>query len=309
MSDAWLDGWREVGVSVQEIHTDFAESAQGVATDGERWFVVSNRAVVGIMRKISAPTSIFGRNRNTRRVGVYDVGGTKAHEIAPEEAIWTELVRRNRVVVGGHAIHFGAPTWVRDTLLVPTQRPSGVWILADNLTRQDWWPDPLPEWPERYSWIDQEPASGLLFTSLYRHPRQLQALEWGTLRRAAAADVTLELTEPPLDRVQGGAFTGDRVVLTSSSGRGRVSCHSSVDGRSLGVREFTDYAEMEGIAIRTCRVGGQDADIHILDAGTHYWPFIRWGDNFSVRSYAVTPGVRTHMPMVTEFDEGSRTIG
>jgi hypothetical protein len=26
---------------------------------------------------------------------------------------------------------------------------------------------------------------------------------------------------------------------------------------------------------------------HILDAGTHYWPFIRWGDNFTVRSYAV----------------------
>jgi hypothetical protein len=287
VSDPWLDGWRQVGVPVQEVHTDFAESAQGVATDGRRWFVVSNRAVVGIVRKITAPASIFGRNRNTRRVGVYDAEGIKLQEIAPEEDIWSELVRRNQAVVGEHAIHFGAPTWARDRLLVPTQRPSGVWVLADNLTRQDWWPDPLPEWPERYSWIDLDPASGLLFTSLHHHPRQLQAVEWKTLRRAAAADVTLELTEPALDRVQGGAFTGDRVVLTSSTGHGRVFCHSAVDGRSLGVREFADYTEMEGIAIRPSRVAGQDADVHILDAGTHYWPFIRWGDNFTVRSYAV----------------------
>lgn len=287
MSDPWLDGWREVGVPVQEIHTDFAESAQGVATDGRRWFVVSNRAVVGIMRKISAPTAIFGRNRNTRRVGVYDADGTKLQEISPEDAIWAELVRRNRAVVGEPAVHFGAPAWVRDTLLVPTQRPTGVWVLADNLSRQDWWPDPLPEWPERYSWIDLQPASGLLFTSLHQHPRQLQALEWGTLRRVAAADVTLELTEPVLDRVQGGAFAGDRVVLTSSSGRGQAFCYSAIDGRALGVREFSDYVEMEGIAICTCRVAGEDADVHILDAGTHYWPFIRWGDNFTVRSYAV----------------------
>jgi hypothetical protein len=287
VSDPWLDGWREVGVPVQEIHTDFAESAQGVATDGERWFILSNRAVVGLMRKISAPAAIFGRNRNTRRVGVYDAGGTKLKEIAPDEHIWAELVRRNMGAVAEEAIHFGAPAWARDTLLVPTQRPSGVWVLADDLTRQDWWPDPLPEWPERYSWIDLEPRSGLLFTSLHRHPRQLQALEWETLRRVAAADVTLELTDPALDRVQGGAFTGDRVVLTSSTGRGQVFSHSAIDGRCLGVREFSDYVEMEGIAIRTCRVGGQDADVHILDAGTHYWPFIRWGDNFSVRSYAV----------------------
>jgi hypothetical protein len=285
VSDDWLDGWREVGVPVRETHTDFAESAQGVATDGRRWFVVSNRAVVGIMRKISAPASIFGRNRNTRRVGVYDADGVKLREIAPEDGIWTELVRRNEAVVDEHAIHFGAPAWVRDTLLVPTQRPSGVWVLADDLTRQDWWADPLPERPERYSWIDLEPRRGLLYTSLHRHPRQLQALEWETLRRAASADVALELTQPSLDRVQGGAFVADRVVLTSSSGRGRVFSHSMQDGRALGVREFTDYAEMEGIAIRAHGVAGQQADVHILDAGTHYWPFIRWGDVFSVRSY------------------------
>jgi hypothetical protein len=286
VSDDWLGGWREVGVPVRETHTDFAESAQGVATDGRRWFVVSNRAVVGIMRKISAPASIFGRNRNTRRVGVYDADGVKLREIAPEDGIWTELVHRNEAVVDEHAIHFGAPAWVRDTLLVPTQRPSGVWVLADDLTRQDWWADPLPERPERYSWIDLEPRRGLLYTSLHRHPRQLQALEWETLRRVAAADVALELTEPALDRVQGGAFVADRVVQTSSSGRGRVFSHSMRDGRALGVREFTDYAELEGIAIRPHDVAGERADVHILDAGTHYWPFIRWGDLFSVRSYA-----------------------
>src|SRR3954453_22876537 len=98
MKDAWLDGWREVGIAVQEIHTDFAEWAQGVATDGTRWFVVSNRAVAGLMRKITAPASVFGRYRNTRRVGVFGPDVRKIREVAPDAEIWAELVGRNRAV-------------------------------------------------------------------------------------------------------------------------------------------------------------------------------------------------------------------
>lgn len=289
MKDVWLDGWREVGVAVQEIHTDFAESAQGVATDGTRWFVVSNRAVAGLMRKITAPASVFGRYRNTRRVGVFGPDGQKLREVAPDEAVWAELVRRNRAAAKERPIHLGAPAWVRDTLLVPTQKPSGIWVLTDDLTRQDWWPDPAPHRPELWSWVDLHPASGLVYTSLHWRPRHLQALEWQTLRRVPDADIALGPSDPELDRVQGGAFVDDRVVLTSSAGGGRVYAYDHA-GTWLGVRHFGDYVEMEGIAVHAREVAGVDAHVHILDAGTHYWPFVKWGDNFAIRSYATPPG-------------------
>jgi hypothetical protein len=284
--------WRETAVGVREIRTDFAESAQGVATDGHRWFVVSNREIAGLMRQVTDPLSLLDPYRNCRRVGVYAPDGTKEREVGPDPDIWSELVRRNREAARKagkkQAIHLGAPGWARDALLVPTQRPSGVWVLYDDLSRQEWWPDPAPVRPERFSWIALGPDSGLLYTSLHWAPRELQALEWQTLRRVPDRDITLGAATPKLDRVQGGAFTpAGRVLLTSSNAGGQVFCYSASDGRSQGVLELGRFHEMEGIAVHALEVAGQRAEVHILDAGTDYWPFVRWGDSFAVRSYAV----------------------
>ncbi len=279
--------WREVGIAVREIRTDFAESAQGVATDGRRWFVVSNRAVVGPMRKITDPRAVLQPHRNCRRVGVYDAGGTKLGEIAPTEPVWAELLRRNRGWPGKQDVHLGAPDWSDGSLLVPTQRPSGVWVISDGLTRQEWWPDPEPVHPERFSWIARHPRNGLLYTSIHWHPRELQALEDRTLRRVPAADIHLAPTTPAPDRVQGGAFTGDgRVLLTSSAGQGRLFSYAVDDGGVLDVLSGLGFHEMEGLAVHPMTVAGERADVHILDATTQYWPFLRWGDSFAVRSFA-----------------------
>lgn len=281
-----LERWQEVGVAIREIHSDFAESAQGVATDGQRWFVVSNRATDALMRKITDPLAMLQPYRNSRRIGVYALNGSKVSEVGPDPAIWAELVERNKRSHRKQRIHLGAPCWARGHLLVPTQRPSGVWVLAEDLTRQDWWPDPTPVRPERWSWVDQRPETGLLYTSLHWHPAELQAVEWKTLRRVPSADIQLGPAPLRLDRLQGGAFTDDgRVLLSSSNDGGQVFGFRTDDGECLGVHEFGDYQEMEGLTVRRCLVGGQVADVHVLDAGTHYWPFVSWGDWFSVRSY------------------------
>lgn len=297
--DPWLRDWREVGAAVQERHTDFAESAQGMATDGERWYVVSNRAVVGAMRKVTAPHTLFGRYRNERRIGVYRLDGHKEREVAPAPDIWAELVRRNRPLGRAHAIHLGDPTWADRSggcLLVPTQRPSGVWVLSDGLTRQEWWPDPAPQRPELWSWVDRHPENGLLYTSVHWRPDRLVAREWHTLRPVPDADIPLgpgEHSDPALvlDRVQGGAFTDDgTVLLTSSQAGGQVWAHATSDGSSRGVLELGDFHELEGIVVRTCSVAGARADVHLLAADTDYLPFLRWGDSFRVRSYRVPHG-------------------
>jgi hypothetical protein len=294
-SDLALAHWREVAVPLRETRTHFAESAQGVATDGRRWFVVSNRSVSGLMRQITNPIHALDRYRNTRRVGVYRLDGGKVTEIAPTQAIWAELVRRNRASGRTQEVHLGAPSWVDGTLLVPTQRPSGIWVLSDDLGTQNWWPDPEPVRPERFSWIDRSPANGLLYTSLHWHPSQLQALEWETLRRVPTADIALGEAQLPLDRVQGGAFTANgRVLLTSSCAGGQLFGYDATTGACEGVLEIGVHHELEGIAVRPVRVGlvvdGQEAEeaqVHVLSARTDYWPFVRWGDSFSIHSYAV----------------------
>ena len=240
-------------VHLRERHSDFAESAQGVATDGRHWYVVSNRSVAGLMRKITNPMAVLDRYANTRRVGVYDLTGRKLSEIVPAQAVWAELVRRNRASGRKQEIHLGAPCWAEGTLLVPTQRPSGVSVIADHLTRQDWWPDPAPVRPERFSWIDRRAANGLLYTSRHWHPSHLEALEWGTLRRVPDADIRARPdAAAPLDRVQGGAFTpADRILLSTSQSGGQVFCYSARTGESQGVLEIGSHHELEGIAVRT----------------------------------------------------------
>jgi hypothetical protein len=285
-SGAGSAAWHEVGVAVGERHTHFAESAQGVATDGQRWFVVSNRSHAMLMRKLTNPKAIFGYYSNTRRVGVYALDGAKQREIAPDPDVWAELVDRNKRQGRKPAIHLGAPCWARGTLLVPTQRPSGVWAISHDLTQQTWWPDPAPTRPERFSWIDHEPGNGLLYTSLHWHPAELQALEWGSLRRVPAADIVLGEAPVRLDRVQGGAFTEHgRILLSSSNDRGQIFCYARDGGECIEVLDLRDFREMEGLAVRRVLVAGEPADVHILDAGTHYWPFAKWGDWFAVRSY------------------------
>ncbi len=200
--------------------------------------------------------------------------------------MWAELVRRNRSWPGTQDVHLGAPDWSDGSLLVPTQRPSGVWVISDGRTAQEWWPDPEPVHPERFSWIARHPGNGLLYTSVHWRPRELQALSDRTLRRVPAADIRLARTVPGPDRVQGGAFTSDgRVLLSSSVDQGQVFGYATSDGAALQVVTGLGFHEMEGLAVHPMTVAGQTADVHILDATTQYWPFLRWGDSFAVRSF------------------------
>src|ERR1700753_2114659 len=95
-SDPELGRWSGPIVQWGERHTDFAESAQGVATDGRHWYVVSNRSLAGLMRRATHPLAGRDRYANLRRVGVYDLAGRKLTEVVPAQPVWAELVRRNR---------------------------------------------------------------------------------------------------------------------------------------------------------------------------------------------------------------------
>ncbi len=163
--DPAIARWRNVGTALEEEDTSFAESTQGVATDGRRWFVVSNR-------------------QDHPQVHVYALGGELQDELRPASALLAMLHDRHDQLHTDEDLHFGAPTWARETLLVPTQRPDGIWVISNDLRDQDWWADPSPA--ARFSWVALEPGSGLLYTSRFDTPSDIEAVEWETLRRRPA---------------------------------------------------------------------------------------------------------------------------
>jgi hypothetical protein len=286
MSDPGMASWRFVGVAFSEGST-FASSAQGVASDGRQWLVVSNRGE--------------DSNDDTRRVGVYDEGGHRLRQISPTEEIWANLVDLNEHWDGEDKVHVGPPAWVAGVLLVPVQQPDGVWVLTDSLQHQDWWPDPHPLKPKRYSWIAHDPGTGLLYTSVYDNPTVLEALEWATLQRRPEFNIELGPGPPPelvvsndlpptietvpqdVDQVQGAVFTAHGRVLLACNGPKAVYCYSALNGHYFGRMMLSGYHEVEGLTLQAATVDGTPTSVHVLDEGTDFGPL----HSFDVNSYAV----------------------
>lgn len=276
-SDPQVSFWEFIGNALSKPDDSLAPSAQGVATDGERWFVGSNRNRI-------FPTFSPGA------IGVYAFDGRKLAEVEPSSAVLTEIGRLAKDWPSDADLHFGPPFWTNGTLLVPVQRPDGVWVLTDSLSRQDWWPDPAPE--SLYSWIALEPGSGLLYSSVFERPEKLAALRWRTLERVPEADIRLDTGEPFIDHVQGGVFTHSGRVLLACNDPPLLVCVSALTGHrfgSLQLRSIVD--EVEGLTIAAVPVQDRSghrriAHIHILDAVTNNVPILDDDDDFYVRSYA-----------------------
>lgn len=278
-NDPQVSSWEFIGNALSKPGDSLAPSAQGVATDGERWFVGTNRNRI-------YPTFSPGA------IGVYAFDGRKLAEVEPSSAVLTEISRLAEDWPGEADLHFGPPFWTNGTLLVPVQRPDGVWVLTDSLSQQEWWPDPAPE--NLYSWLALEPGSGLLYSSVFDRPHKLAALRWRTLERVPEADIPLDRWEPFIDHVQGGVFTPSGRVLLACNDPPLLICVSALTGHRFGSLQLRSIAEeVEGLTIVAVPVHDgrghrRIADVHILDAVTNNVPILDDDDDFYVRGYAAT---------------------
>jgi hypothetical protein len=278
-NDPQVSSWEFIGNALSKPGDSLAPSAQGVATDGERWFVGTNRNRI-------YPTFSPGA------IGVYAFDGRKLAEVEPSSAVLTEISRLAEDWPGEADLHFGPPFWTNGTLLVPVQRPDGVWVLTDSLSQQEWWPDPAPE--NLYSWLALEPGSGPLYSSVFDRPHKLAALRWRTLERVPEADIPLDRWEPFIDHVQGGVFTPSGRVLLACNDPPLLICVSALTGHRFGSLQLRSIAEeVEGLTIvavpvHDVRGHRRIADVHILDAVTNNVPILDDDDDFYVRGYAAT---------------------
>ncbi len=252
MTDPGVGSWTKTGVAFSSENTAWSEEAQGMATGGVAWYLVSN-----------------GEKTLRKRLN----------------GSWVGSVSIPWGVAGGHV---GAPGVYDGWVYVPVQGPHGVWKIRTDLTSPQWFPinnngqDMLP-------WCAVNPLNGRLYTSLYPTPTSLMAFDRLTLQRRPEDDIALKPGPLHLDKVQGAVFTPNGRVILVRWSFNAVFCFSALTGHCFGAKEISGMSEFESVAVRDWTYGnGAKASVHILELDND-WPS---GDDCYLHGFSVPqPGL------------------
>ena len=277
-----MDRWTE---HTRTYRADWTGRGQGVATDGESWFVTSNDGNPGLFRYSPDFTTL------------------EAHVDIP------------RSVAG----HVGAVSIHDNTVLVALENPEMVATFDRDLTDRRLLPidRPLERDDKRHlAWCAINPLNELLYTCDWNDARQLVAYDPATAKPLPDGNIDLDEF---VHRTQGGVFSANgRVYLASDDKLGLrqlinrwlgplgrqseqpifpgIHGFEIPSGRKLGYLRvptrphLPHFEEIEGVGLGPMQVGSQVAHVHLalLDKN-HSW--VR--DDVHLKSYAVpdTDGV------------------
>lgn len=236
MTDPKVNNWEKVGVAFKSENTSHSEEAQGMTTDGESWFLVSN---------------------NTKSIRKYGGGARLLAEITVPE--------------GKQGGHIGAAGCFEGWLYVPVQHPYGIFKTTTNFSSKIF--RSAEKGSGRFPWCDVNPLNGRLYTSEFDHWNNsngiLFAHDIDTIERRPEDDIYLGNTPIHFDRIQGGVFTRHgRVILCRSDPNG-IFCFSAITGHCFGGKYLGDfgssYSEVESVTVRAWQFDGITANVHVLE--------------------------------------------
>ncbi len=214
--------WLVVGRSYGE-NVEWSEEAQGVASDGIRWYLVSNA--------------------NDEREGLYVL-----------EMSSMDVVAKLAPPYDPEAYHSGAPCVRNGQVLVPVQGPSrGVWVTDTALSGSRLVvADQLPE-PDMFAWCDVNLHNGLVYTANFDNPSRLLAYELTASGLSYRPDSNIPLVPAPdgsTTRVQGACFTPNFKWLAACDVTGfeEIQCFSTISGRLLGRRPMHAETDDTGVS-------------------------------------------------------------
>jgi hypothetical protein len=281
MTDPEVDSWTEIGRALSIENTEDSDQGQGIATDGNRWFISSN---------------------GSKRVVIYDDAQHFVSVLRPTTAVETAI----RTDAGNDA-HFGALGFHAGALFVPIQNPShpatgphGVWRIDLTNGLQTWVrASALPD-GSLFPWCAVHPVTGILYTCSSDNPPALRAYDRDTLVYRPQDDVTLLSTPIELDNVQGGTFTDrGRLLLVRSplpdpvlrSGFNGVFCFSSLNGHCFGAKptgDFnSDFSELEAVAVRDWQFNGTASPVHLFELDNDHLNLPFQGDDVYLHSFSI----------------------
>lgn len=258
-----MSDWRVRRVSYR---ADWTGRGQGVATDGEHWYVTSNDDNPGVFRY--SP----------------DFGTQLAFRSIP------------RSVAG----HVGAVAVTDGVVYVALEGPEAVATYTpglDEVARVGLARPTEADEKAHLAWCAINPANGLLYTCAWNQATSLEAYDPTSGDRSPDDDIALSAS---IDRTQGGVFSdGGRVYLASDQrltrgeyfrrylpfgGRSRREIFPGIHGfdvptgRKVGyvrveIRPYIPFfEEVEGVGLGPMTVDGDQAHVHlaVLDKN-HSW--------------------------------------
>jgi len=275
MVDPGMGAWVEIGQALSIENTDDSEEAQGIASDGSRWFVSSNgskrvtihRDSDGQVVDTIAPTldiiKLMWTAAGSPGTGPFNPV-LEGFNIGPYDAVLDVNT------FGQFNPHFGALCFFDGRLFVPTQWPFGIWRINLQTHAQAWSHVVLPDNENnQFPWCAIHPVTGVLYTANYDTPQALRAYDRSNLARRPADDIRLGPAPLPLDHVQGGTFTPRGRVLLVRSDDNAVFCYSSLNGHCFGARTLGDFgsagSEVEAVTVRNWQINGVPTPLHIAE--------------------------------------------
>jgi hypothetical protein len=248
MTDPHVADWVEIGVAFWSENTADAREAQGIATDGEQWILVSN---------------------GSKRIAMYDANGNQTLTVSPTstiwDAMWNDFGRPDRDD-DAWSPHLGAGCYLDGSIYVPIQNPMGLWRVNLATGAQTWRPAHDPPRDNMFPWCAVHPVTGLLYTSNADAPFELNAYDRETLDYRPNENIRLGASPVALDAVQGAVFTKrGRVILVCGNDLEAVFCYSALNGHLFGLKGLDEYSETEAVIVRAWKLNGVWTQVQILE--------------------------------------------
>ncbi len=255
MTDPQVANWQYLGPTFKSENNSDSREAQGMTTDGTKWYLCSN---------------------GSKRIIVFDDDWNRLVTVSPTSTIWDAW--RNDPTrgtaddwgPGEDNPHLGAPCIHENTLYVPIQAPRGVWRINLTTAEQSWLHPPDLPGNNLFPWVAIHPVTGLLYTSNYDKPGFLRAFDpsgQNTLPHLEEHDIPLAKTNIYLDYVQGGAFTDCGRIILVRHDYNAIFCFSSLNGHFFGDRRIgtDDWDEVESVTVRPWQFQGNLASVHVFE--------------------------------------------
>ena len=256
MTDPQVANWQYLGATFKSENNPDSREAQGMTTDGSRWYLCSN---------------------GSKRIIVFDDDWNRVVTISPTSTIWdawwndpNRSTPADEWGPGQENPHLGAPCIHENILYIPIQGPRGVWRLNLTSAEQSWLhPSKLPD-GDLFPWVSIHPVTGLLYTSNYHTPDVLHAYDrsgQNTLQYVKEHNIPLAKTDIYLDYVQGGAFTDCGRIILVRHDYNAIFCFSSLNGHFFGSRKIgtDDWDEAESVTVRPWQFQGNLASVHVFE--------------------------------------------
>lgn len=227
MNPPLIEEWRLAGDVVHYSDLDWTENCQGIVTDGNFWYVVSNNKNEGDKRAVYKFSLDFTE--------INHISSTQNEHIG-HPALWNNKLY---VPVEPDNDNRTARVWVLDTDFTTSDSSNIYFPLGENNNRRP---------PGKIPWCAVNPWNSFLYSSVFSGVNCLSAYDPND---SFAYKGKIDLEGDTVDKVQGGCFSNNGHLYLTSDDSVDIRGYSALNGSFLGSLglDYGDGDEIEGLCL------------------------------------------------------------